>query len=84
MTGERPPEEKDVEDRRGLLVFFVNAIDALSFNAHFLIEPFLATAHLAEKPLLLLEFSRSNHLGGFSLNIVSGGWLSLELLVRAP
>jgi hypothetical protein len=82
MASQGPPEEEHVENGRGLLVLLMNAIDALGFNSHFLIKPFLSSAHAAEKSFLLLEFARPDHLLGLGLRrrLVCGGSLPFDIV----
>jgi hypothetical protein len=67
MTSQGPPEEEYIENRRGLLVLLVNAIDALGFNSHLLVEPLLSSAHLSQKSHLLLELPSPDHFLGLNV-----------------
>jgi hypothetical protein len=82
MASQGPPQEEGIENGRRFLVLLMNAINTLGFNSHFLIEPFLSSAHFTQKALLLLELSRFDHLLGLDVRcgIVCWGYLAFELI----
>jgi hypothetical protein len=82
MTSQGPPEEEDVENGRGLLVLLVDTVDALGFDAHFLVKPFLSSAHAPQKSRLLLELSCPDHLLriGIRSGLVCGGGLPFDIV----
>jgi hypothetical protein len=60
----------------------VNAIDTLGFNSHFLVEPFLPSAHSAQNSLLLLELSCLYHLLRLDVwgRLICWGYLAFKLI----
>lgn len=57
MAGQAPPQEEDIDDARWALVLFLDAINALSLDAHFLVEPFFAPAEAPQEAFFLLELA---------------------------